>query len=202
MSASNMLQAAVSAVAILVALPGPAPAQSADRGRPAMQASLSVAKAEFSIDAERRPMASVVATVERHPLHGARYQWLILNFYAFPLSEENWASARSGDLKPIEGRLYDGDTKRYNNSNAKIVLSIDADRKTINQVDMAVPGYTCTVAWKPEELKGFSRDYSFANGEVAVRNQGSYACDMNGRRVMFGWNFDVRAPVFEKTAAR
>jgi len=154
--------------------------------------------ATFSIDGEKKPMTSVVATIEDRPMYGPRYKWLILNFYSFPLTQENIASAKTGDIKPIEKRIYEADAKGYNNSNAKIILSIDSTNNQITQVDMAVPGYTCTVVEKSKDLQRFSENYSFENSHIKLKNNSSYECDMNAKKILFGWDFSVNTIVAQK----
>ena len=129
----------------------------------------------------------------------SHYQWVILNFYAFSLSPENIKSASSGDLAPLEKRRYEGDTTFYNNSNAKIILTVDTESRHITQVDMAVPGYTCTVAWRPQELERFEQDFIYAANHIKLKNTNAYSCDMGQKKVLYKWDINVDLPIFRVT---
>lgn len=144
----------------------------------------------FGIDV---PMVSVVATIQKHPLW-PKYQWLKLDFYSFPLTEQDLTSAKSGDDNSIAMRRYNSsDVKHYNNSNATVILSIDETSKQIGQVDIAVPGHTCTIAVLPEEIKLFSDNYSLENNHIKIKSQGSNKCATLDTK--FSWDFNVDAPV-------
>lgn len=158
------------------------------------------AHAQFSVNGDAMPMASVFVTQEDRPLYGPKYQWVTLNFYAFSLTKENIASANQGDMQPITQRTYGGteitNASFYNHSNAKIILSIDSVNSQITQVDMSVPGYSCTVAWKPEDLKKFSQNFAYKKDGIKIKSKGSYSCELAGKPTLFAWDFSVDTPIF------
>lgn len=149
--------------------------------------------ANFSVDSSQKPMQSVIALVEDHPIYSNTHQWLTMNFYAFTPNKDELIQATKGDIKPIEKRVSESDN--YNDSNAKLILSIEKATKQVTQVDLAVPGYTCTVASTADELKKFSEHFILKDDTVTLKNSGSYTCNM-GKNIQFTWQVDVHTPVY------
>jgi hypothetical protein len=88
----------------------------------------------------------------------------------------------------------------YNNSRAVIQLSVDKDSK-VWQVDMSIPGHTCTVAPFEPDVKAFFEDYQFDGKKLRLQSKGSYVCDMKfmgNPNPKFNWEIDLNTTVFEK----
>jgi hypothetical protein len=88
--------------------------------------------------------------------------------------------------------------------NAVIQLTVDKDSK-VTQVDMAVPGHTCTIAPFEDEVKSLLQSYRFDGKNLKLKSKGSHVCDMKFLEIpnqKFGWNIDLSIPVFEKMSAQ
>jgi hypothetical protein len=161
--------------------------------------------ATFSVDNTASSLSTAIATLEARG--GAPgYSWLRINFYAFPPAAEDLAAAEKGNLESMEKKRMkkSGDTKDYNSSNAVIQLTVDKDFK-VTQVDMAVPGHSCTIAPFEPDVKNFLQTYQFDGKNLKLKSKGSYVCDMKFMGIpnqKFGWNIDLSIPVFEKMSAK
>jgi hypothetical protein len=94
--------------------------------------------------------------------------------------------------------------KDYNSSNAVIQPTVDKQFK-VWQVDMAVPGHTCTIAPFEQDVKNFLQNYQFDGRNLKLKSKGSYVCDMKFMGIpnqKFGWDIDLSIPVFEKASAK
>ena len=134
-------------------------AQSFNNEQPSIDPRRFDTKATFSVDDDAKSLSSVIATIEKHPMHGPEYLWLEVNFYSFPFTTEEIKSAANGDLEPIERRRHEEDY----NSQAEIIFSMDKSYK-VWQVDMSMPGHSCTIASSEKEVKSFLREYLFEGG--------------------------------------
>jgi len=168
-------------------------------GRQAPQDAAFTTKARFSIDRTILRLPSVVATIQPRPdAQGSR--WLLVHFYAFPLTPEDIADARTGNVEPLDKRwksLADHPAQ-YNVSSALLQLSIDKDAN-VSQIDLAVPGHTCTIAPSDQQAKAMLQDYRFDGQRLRLKTRGNYLCHMNlvgEADPTFGWDVDVDVPVF------
>ncbi len=94
-------------------------------------------------------------------------------------------------------RAYFFDTPTPKDSHqwrAVLQLTVDKDFK-ISQVDMAIPGHTCTVAWTPEELKVFGGNYKFDGKRLEITTKGMHRCELIQQT--FRWDVDAAIPVIE-----
>ena len=95
----------------------------------------------------------------------------------------------------------DGKTMRKKD-HVFLVLFIDKDNQ-IWQVNLTfvIPGQTVvrTVAWKPEELKKFSSNYSYDGKRLKLQNKGTYQ-EANGGNasLRLTWDVNVDIPVVDK----
>ena len=129
------------------------------------------------------------------------YSWLRIYFYSFPLTAEDIASARNGDVKSMERkwRKKASNPDDYNNSHGVIQFSIDKNHK-VWQVDMSVPGHTCTIAPFPKDVEAFLQSYQFNGTNLKLVSKGTYVCGTlaNVPKQTLGWDISVDLPVFEK----
>lgn len=158
-------------------------------------------RAKFSVDDAASSLVSAIATVEAR--RGAPgYSWLRIYFYAFPPDADDVAGAMKGSVQSME-RKWQATSVRpseYNASHAVIQLTIDKDAR-ITQVDMSIPGHTCTIAPFEPDVRKFAQDYRFDGGKLQLKAKGAHLCDMAFMRIPnqnFAWDVDIEIPVFAK----
>ena len=157
--------------------------------------------ANFSVDNNAMSLSTAVATIE--PRLGAPgYSWLRISFYSFPVAVDDIAGILKGDTGSMDKKWNKkaSDPKDYNISHAVIQFSVDKNLK-VWQVDMAVPGHSCTIAPFEPDVKNFLQDYQFDGKNLRLKSKGSYVCDMKFMGIpnqKFGWDIDLNTAVFEK----
>ena len=160
--------------------------------------------AKFSVDRDGMSLTTGVATIE--PRLGAPgYFWLRINFYSFPVAAEDIPGILAGDTRSMDKKWSrkSSNPADYNHSNAVIQLSMDKSHK-VWQVDMAVPGHTCTIAPYEKDVQKFLQEYQFDGQKLKLKSKGTYVCDMKFMGIAnqeFAWEMDVNLPVFEKQDA-
>jgi hypothetical protein len=157
--------------------------------------------ANFSVDNNALSLSTAVATIERR-LGAPEYSWLRIHFYSFPVGADDIAGILKGDTSSMDKKWNQkaSNPKDYNRSNAVIQLSVDSTSK-VWQVDMSVPGHTCTIAPFEPEVKNFLQDYQFDGKNLRLKSKGSYICDMKFMGIpnqKFGWEIDLNTVVYEK----
>jgi len=157
--------------------------------------------ANFSVDNNAMSLSSAVATIE--PRLGAPgYSWIRISFYSFPVTTDDIAGIMKGDAGSMDKKWNKkaSNPKDYNNSYAVIQLSVDKNSK-VWQVDMSVPGHSCTIAPFEQDVKTFLQDYQFDGKNLKLKSKGSYVCDMKFMGIpnpKFGWEIDLNTVVYEK----
>ena len=157
--------------------------------------------ANFSVDNNAMSLSTAVATIE--PRLGAPgYSWLRISFYSFPVAVDDIAGILKGDTGSMDKKWNKkaSDPKDYNISNAVIQFSVDKNLK-VWQVDMSVPGHSCTIAPFEPDVKNFLQDYQFDGKNLRLKSKGSYVCDMKFMGIpnqKFAWDIDLNTAVFEK----
>jgi hypothetical protein len=159
--------------------------------------------ARFSVGNTAMTLSSVVAVMEPSRL-AAGYSWVRISFYAFPFTAEDIAGASSGSTDSLQRRWNQlaVNPALYRTSYAAIQLSVDRDFK-VWQVDMAVPGHSCTIAPFEADVRRFIQTYQADAKRLRLKSAGSYVCDMKSvgqANETFSWDLDVNLPVFEKAA--
>jgi hypothetical protein len=155
----------------------------------------------FSVNDNAMSLSNAVATIE--PRLGAPgYSWLRIYFYSFPVVADDMAGILKGDTGSMDKKWNQkaSNPKDYNNSRAVIQLSVDKDSK-VWQVDMSIPGYSCTIAPFDQDVKNFLQEYQFDGKKLRLKSKGSYTCDMKfmGKaNPKFSWDIDLNTTVFEK----
>ncbi len=161
--------------------------------------------ATFSVDNSVSSLTTAIATIEARR-NAPGYSWVRINFYSFPPTAEDLAGAQKGSVESMDKKWMkkSSNPKDYNSSNAVIQLTVDRDFK-VTQVDMAVPGHTCTIAPFEQDVKNFLQSYQFDGKNFRLKSKGSYVCDMKFMGIpnqKFGWDIDLSIPVFEKASAK
>ena len=147
----------------------------------------SPSNAKFFVDGTASTSSTAVATTQ--PRTGAPgYSWLRIYFYASPLTPYDSASATKGRVESITATW-----------SAVVQLTVDKG-SNVWQVDLSLPGHTCTIAESDREAKNALQEFRFDGRHLRFRGKGSHVCDMRLLRIpnqTFGWDVDVDAPVVE-----
>jgi hypothetical protein len=157
--------------------------------------------ANFSVENDAMSLSTAVATIE--PRLGAPgYSWLRIYFYSFPVAADDIAGILKGDAGSMDKKWNSkaSNPKDYNTSRAVLQLSVDKNSK-VWQVDMSVPGHSCTIAPFEPDVKTFLQAYQFDGKNLRLKSKGSYVCDMKFMGIpnqKFGWDIDLNTTVFEK----
>jgi hypothetical protein len=153
--------------------------------------SASAQSATFRVDRVTKTPTVAVATIEPRP--GAPgYSWLRIYFYS--------------SLTPSERKQAEMGGQQAVRTHWAAVLQFGLDTAfTVWQVDMAVPGYTCTIAASDVEARNALQVFQFDGRQLRLRAKGSHVCDMSAVKVpnpQFEWDVDVAAPVIESRPNR
>jgi hypothetical protein len=144
--------------------------------------------ARFSSGATSLSLSTAVATIE--PRLGAPgYRWLRVRFYAFPLTPADVAAVTKGNVEPLEQRWKSKTGPEYNVSHAVLQFGVDKDGK-VWQVDLSIPGQTCTIAASDVEAKALLQDYRFDGTRLRLKTKGKHPCER------LAWDVDLTLPVF------
>lgn len=151
-------------------------------------------KARFSTGPTVLSLSTAVATIEPRPGAPA-YRWLRVYFYAFPLTPADVARAVRGSIAPLEQRWMSKAAKpaEYNVSHAVLQFGVDKDG-TVWQIDLSVPGHSCTIAASDQEAKAVLQEYRFDGTRLRLKSKGTHTCEK------FGWDVDLTLPVFTAAA--
>jgi hypothetical protein len=142
-----------------------------------------VSSARFSVDGLRSAPSATLATVQ--PRNGApTYSWLRVYFYASATAADRAKTSSARDLT---------------RSNWSAVLQLTLDKEgTVWQVDLSLPGHTCTIAASDGEARDLLQLFQFDGKRVRLRGRGSHVCDMRSLRMAnqtFEWDVDLDVPV-------
>ena len=139
--------------------------------------------ARFSVDGVTSVPLATRATVQ--PRNGApTYSWLRVYFYS-----SGAAAARAEASTPRD----------LTKTNWSAVLQLTVDKGgTVWQVDLSLPGHTCTIAASDGEARSALQIFQFDGTRVRLRSHGSHICDLRTLRIAnqtFEWDVDVDVPV-------
>jgi len=119
--------------------------------------------ARFSVDGVASTPSVTIATIQ--PRTGAPgYAWLRIYFYSAALTPDDEKRVAAGHI---------GLTKW----SAVLQLTLDKDSR-VWQVDLSLPGHTCTIAGSDVEAKQALQDVQFDGNRLRIQGRGSYVCDM------------------------
>jgi hypothetical protein len=168
---------------------------------PAPQSQNFNTNASLSVDNAALTLSSAVAIAEARNFP-AGYSWVRIHFYAFPLTPDDIAAARTGNVQSLDSKANKNsfDPKTHTSSHGTIQLSVDGDFK-VWQVDMSIPGHGCTIAPFEKDVQSFLQTYHYDGKNLRLKSKGSYVCDLKavgaGEKT-YKWDIDVTLPVFEK----
>ena len=159
--------------------------------------------ATFSVDRLSMSLTTAIATIEPSRM-ATGYSWLRIYFYSFAPTADDIAEAMRGSVSSMDRRWQSksSNPSEYNSSRAVVQLTLDKDHR-ITQVDLSLPGHTCTVASTAPELGAFARSFVLDADRVRLESKSAYVCDMTSTgsgKQSFSWNVDVDVPVFAKAA--
>lgn len=157
--------------------------------------------ANLSVDNTALTLSSAVAISEARK-YPAGYSWVRIHFYPFPLTSDDIAAAKSGDVQPLDKKVNNNsyDPKVRTNSFGVIQLSVDKDFK-VWQVDMSIPGHACTIAPFEKDVQSFLQTYHYDGKNLRLKSKGSFVCDLKAvgaGEKSYKWDIDVTLPVFQK----
>ncbi|HKW89332.1 MAG TPA: hypothetical protein VJN21_11315 [Candidatus Acidoferrales bacterium] len=163
---------------------------------PAAGAGYLVNSAKFSVDSTKVSPPNAVATIE--PRLGAPgYSWLRIWFYSSPLKPADLASLIHGDTNVMN-------KTPLNQWQAALQLSVDKDFK-VWQVDMAIPGHTCTIMESDQDFQKLVQAYQYVNKHLTLKSKGAHVCDFSLIKIpnqTFTWDVDLSMPVFSESASK
>jgi hypothetical protein len=139
-----------------------------------------VSSARFSVDG--LPSATLATLQARN---GApNDSWIRIYFYA---------SAKAAD------RANASSARDLTRSKWSAVLQLTVDTEgTVWQVDLSLPGHTCTIAASDGEARDVLQIFQFDGKRVRLRGRGSHVCDLRSLKVAdqtFEWDVDLGVPV-------
>src|SRR5579859_3234461 len=172
---------------------------------PAPQTSAFQTSAKLSVDKDFLSLSSAVAIREERK-YPAGYAWVRIHFYPFPMTPADIAAARTGDVLSLDKQVNRNsyDPKVHTSAYGVIQLSIDKDFK-VWQVDMSVPGHSCTIAPFEKDVHSFLQTYHYDGKNLRLKSKGSYVCDLKAVGAgdqTYKWDIDVALPVLEKLSPK
>ena len=161
--------------------------------------------ANLSVDNNAMTLSSAVAITEDRK-YPAGYSWVRIHFYPFPLTSDDIAAAKNGDVQPLDKKVNNNsyDPKVHTNSFGVIQLSVDKDFK-VWQVDMSIPGHACTIAPFEKDVQSFLQTYHYDGKNLRLKSKGSHICDLKAvgaGEQSYKWDIDVTLPVFQKPPSK
>lgn len=158
-------------------------------------------EARFSADGNTHSTVSALAWRRVREYGGDEFRVYVIGFYPFPLSEQQFEAAKAGDYQPIEEQVTEDYYSADYSSSVKIIILVGEDDEVL-QVDMSLPGYTCTIAPFEEEIEAFFQDFRLENDRLRLSSKGSIEC-LKGYteppHTLYEWKFDVDLPVYTLT---
>lgn len=159
--------------------------------------------ANLSVDSTAMTLTSAVAITEARK-YPAGYSWLRIHFYSFPLTSEDIAAAKTGNVETLDRQANKNsyDPKIHSSTYGVIQLSVDKDFK-VWQVDMSMPGHGCTIAPFEKDVQSFLQTYHYDGKNLRLKSKGAFVCDLKSvgaGEKMYKWDIDITLPVFEKPA--
>jgi hypothetical protein len=161
--------------------------------------------ANLSVDTAALTLSSAVAIAEDRK-YPAGYSWVRIHFYAFPLTPDDIAAAKTGNTDALDQKANKTsyDPKIHTTSRGVIQLSVDQGFK-VWQVDMSIPGHACTIAPFEKDVQSFLQTYHYDGKNLRLKSKGSYVCDLKAVRAgeqAYKWDIDVTLPVFQKPPSK
>jgi hypothetical protein len=148
----------------------------------------SVQTARFGVDGVTTTPSTIVATIQPRTA-APGYSWLRIYFYPSSLTAGERAKATKGDVESIRTAWA-----------AVLQLTVDKNR-TVWQIDLSLPGHTCTVAASDRDARNALQEFQFDGSRLRLKGKGSHDCDMTSRgirRQRFEWDIDFETSVIKR----
>ena len=146
-----------------------------------------VTSGNFAVDGVVRHGSVAVATIQ--PRNGAPgYSWLRVYFYPSALSAHDRTAAATGRIAAIRQPWA-----------AVLQFTLDESRR-VWQIDLSLPGHTCTVAESDKEALRMLSRFQLEGRQLRLVSRGSHVCDMTSPHVpnqAFTWDVDLAMPVVQ-----
>jgi hypothetical protein len=143
--------------------------------------------ATFSVDGSATTSSTALATIQ--PRTGALgYSWLRVYFYSARLTSGDLLSGAQGRVEAMKAKW-----------SAVLQLTLDQESH-VWQVDLALPGHTCTIAESDRAATSALQEFRFDRKRVHLKGNGSHVCDMRFMGIpnqTFKWDVDLDSPVVE-----
>jgi hypothetical protein len=147
--------------------------------------------ARFGVDGVTTTPSIIVATI-RPRTAAPGYSWLRIYFYSSLTASER-ANATTGDVESIR-------------TGWSAVLQLTVDKNsTVWQIDLSLPGHTCTVAGSDREAKNALQEFQFDGRRLRLSGKGSHDCAMTSLGIpnqRFEWDIDFETSVITKGVSR
>jgi len=150
----------------------------------------SVQTAKFGVDGVTNTPSTIVAIIE--PRMGAPgYSWLRIYFYPSLAAGERTHAAK-GQIESIRTAWA-------------AVLQFTVDKtSTVWQVDLSVPGQTCTITDSDSGARKAFQEFLYDGRRLRLKGKGSFACVMSSVGVSnrtLEWDVDFETPVVSRPAS-
>ena len=146
-----------------------------------------VTTGRFAVDGASSTANAVVATVQPRTA-APGYSWLRVFFYSSAPAADRAKGSRADDLT---------------RTNWSAVVQVTVDKAgTVWQVDVSLPGHTCTIAESDREARAALPMFQFDGRRLRLQGRGTHVCDGRALRIpsqTFEWDIDVDVPVANVT---
>ena len=150
----------------------------------------SVQTAKFGVDGVTNTASTIVATIQPR-LAAPGYSWVRVYFYPSLTGGER-ANAGKGLVESIRTAWA-------------AVLQFTVDKtSTVWQIDLSLPGHTCTIAESDADARRAFQEFLFDGRRLRVKGRGSFVCAMTSAGVpqrTFEWDVDFETPVIDRSVA-
>ena len=153
-------------------------------------AAISVAQtSRFGVDGKTTSPSTMVATIQPRTA-APGYSWLRIYFYSSSLTASERANATKGDVESIR-------------TGWAAVLQLTLDKNaTVWQIDLSLPGHTCTIAASDRDAKNVLQEFHFDGTRLRVKGKGFHDCDLTSLRIpnqRFEWDMNFETSVITKS---
>ena len=160
-------------------------------------------KATISRNDDLKFFVSAISAIEKHPLYSPEWSRLVIRFYPFELDGDDIKNITLDKLELIRKKRYiytEYNTELVNstiyNNYAELYLNIDRQFK-VGQIDISVPGYSCTVAYTQKDIDDFLQEFKLDVDTVNLSSKGSAVCPRNFKNISFSWDIELNGLVFD-----
>jgi hypothetical protein len=148
-----------------------------------------VQTSRFGVDGKTTSASTTVATIQPRTA-APGYSWIRIYFYSSSLTASERANATKGEVESIR-------------TGWSAVLQLTVDKATtVWQIDLSLPGHTCTIAASDRDAKNVLQEFQFDGTRLRLTGKGFHDCDMTSLRVpnqRFEWEMNFETSVITKS---